>query len=61
MNSTKKNNQEQPISLACPEEQIAALIAEAKTSFEDIFAALKSELVHYLLFSNRELLAGTKY
>ncbi|NGX37607.1 MAG: hypothetical protein K1000chlam2_00764 [Chlamydiae bacterium] len=61
MNSTRKNNQEQPIALSCPEEKIAALIAEAKTSFEDIFAALKSELVHYLLFSNRELLAGTKY
>ena len=29
--------------------------------FEDIFAALKSELVHYLLFSNRELLAGSRY
>ncbi len=61
MNGTRKNSQEQPISLSCPEEKIAALIAEAKTSFEDIFAALKSELVYYLLFSNRELLAGTKY
>jgi hypothetical protein len=61
MNRTRKNNQEQPISLHCPEEKIASLIAEAKTSFDDIFAALKSELVHYLLFSNRELLAGTRY
>lgn len=61
MNRTRKTNQEQSISLSCPEEKIAALIANAKTSFEDIFAALKSELVHYLLFSNRELLAGTKY
>lgn len=48
MNGTKKNNQEQLISLNCPEEKIAALITDAKTSFENIFAALKSELVHYL-------------
>ncbi len=34
---------------------------EAKTNFDGIFATLKSELVHYLLFSERELLAGPKY
>ena len=61
MNGTKKKDQQQLISLSCPEENLAALIAEAKTSFEDIFAALKSELVHYLLFSSRELLAGPKH
>lgn len=61
MKGTRKNKHEQLFSLSCPEEKIAALVSEAKTSFEDIFAALKSELVHFLLFSNRELLAGTKY
>lgn len=61
MNGTRKNNKQQQISIRCPEENLAALIAEAKTSFEDIFAALKSELVHYLLFSDRELLAGPKH
>lgn len=61
MNGTRKKDQQQLISLNCPEENLAALIAEAKTSFEDIFAALKSELVHYLLFSSRELLAGPKH
>ena len=61
MNGTKKTSKQQPISLSCPEENLAALIAEAKTSFDDIFAALKSELVHYLLFSSRELLAGPKH
>lgn len=61
MNGTKNNNQQQFFSLGCPEENLAALIAEAKTNFEGIFAALKSELVHYLLFADRELLAGPKY
>ena len=61
MNGTKKTSKQQHISLNCPEENLAALIAEAKTSFDDIFAALKSELVHYLLFSSRELLAGPKH
>lgn len=61
MNGTRKKDQQQLISFNCPEENLAALIAEAKTSFEDIFAALKSELVHYLLFSSRELLAGPKH
>ena len=61
MKNTKKHPYEQSISLHCPEEKIAALITEAKSSFEEIFAALKSELVHYLLSSNQELLAGPKY
>ena len=61
MNGTKKKDHKQLISLRCPEENLAALIVEAKTNFDGIFAALKSELVHYLLFSNRELLAGPKY
>ena len=61
MNRTKNKSKQQHISLSCPEENLAALIAEAKTSFDDIFAALKSELVHYLLFSSRELLAGPKH
>jgi hypothetical protein len=61
MNSTRKNNQGQFFSLNCPEGKIAALITDAKTNFESIFAALKSELVHYLLSSNREMLAGAKY
>ena len=61
MNGTNNKGRQQPISLSCPEENLAALIAEAKTSFDDIFAALKSELVHYLLFSSRELLAGPKH
>lgn len=61
MNGIKNKKDKQLISLSCPEEKIAALISEAKINFEDIFAALKSELVHYLLFSNRELLAGAKY
>ena len=61
MNGTKNTSKQQRISLNCPEENLAALIAEAKTSFDDIFAALKSELVHYLLFSSRELLAGPKH
>lgn len=61
MNGTKKGNNQQPISIKCPEENLAALIVEAKTSFDGIFAALKSELVHYLLSSDRELLAGPKY
>lgn len=61
MNGTRKDNNQQSISIRCPEENLAALIAEAKTNFDGIFAALKSELVHYLLFSDRELLAGPKY
>lgn len=61
MNGTKKDNNQQPLSIRCPEEHLAALIVEAKTNFDGIFAALKSELVHYLLFSDRELLAGPKY
>ncbi len=61
MNGTKKKDQQQLISLSCPEEKLAALIAESKTCFDDIFAALKSELVHYLLFSSRELVAGPKH
>ena len=61
MNGTKKKDQQQLISFNCPEEKLAALIAEAKTSFDDILAALKSELVHYLLFSSRELMAGPKH
>jgi len=61
MNRTRKDNNQQPLSIRCPEENLAALIAEAKTNFDGIFAALKSELVHYLLFSDRELLAGPKY
>jgi transposase-like protein len=58
---TRKNNNQQLISIRCPEENLAALIAEAKTNFNGIFEALKSELVHYLLSSDRELLAGPKY
>ena len=61
MNGTRKKDQPQRISLSCPEENLAALIAEAKTSFDDIFATLKSELVHYLLSSSRELIAGPKH
>jgi putative transposase len=61
MNSIRRKTQDQLISLHCPEEKLAALIVAAKVSFEDVFAALKSELVHYLLFSNREFLAGPKY
>ena len=61
MNRTQKTNNQQHISLHCPEEKIAALIAEAKINFESVFAGLKSELVYYLLFSDRELLAGPKY
>jgi len=61
MNGTRKDNNQQQISIRCPEENLAALIAEAKTNFDGIFAALKSELVHYLLSLDRELLAGPKY
>lgn len=61
MNGTRKDNNQQQISIRCPEENLAELIAEAKTNFDGIFAALKSELVHYLLCSDRELLAGPKY
>ncbi len=61
MTGIKKNSRKNLISLRCPEENLAALIAEAKTNFDGIFAALKSELVHYLLFSDRELLGGPKY
>jgi hypothetical protein len=61
MNGTRKKNNQQLISIKCPEENLAALITEAKTNFDGIFASLKSELVHYLLFSDRELLAGPKY
>lgn len=61
MNGTRKKSNQQHISIKCPEETLAALIMEAKTNFDGIFAALKSELVHYLLSSDRELLAGPKY
>jgi hypothetical protein len=61
MNGTKKDDNQQHISIRCPEENLAALIADAKANFDGIFAALKSELVHYLLSSDRELLAGPKY
>jgi putative transposase len=61
MNGTKKKDQQQLISFNCPEENLAALIAEAKENFEGIFAALKNELVHYLLHSSRELIAGPKH
>ena len=61
MKNTKKHPCGQSISLHCPEEKIAALITEAKSNFEEIFAALKSELVHYLLSCSQELLAGPKY
>ena len=47
----KKTSTQKDISLSCPEENLAALIAEARISFDDIFTALKSELVHYLLES----------
>jgi|GEM_PF-2433088 len=61
MNRTRKDNNQQPVSISCQEESLVSLIAEAKTNFNGIFAALKSELVHYLFFSDRELLAGPKY
>jgi len=61
MNGTRKDSNQQHISIKCPEENLATLISEAKTNFDGIFAALKSELVHYLLSSDRELLAGPKY
>ena len=61
MKNKRNDRQEQLLSLNCPEEKIASLIAEAKTNFDSMFAQLKSELVHFLLFSDRELLAGKKY
>jgi transposase-like protein len=61
MNGTRKNNNQQLFSIRCPEENLAILIAEAKINFDGIFAKLKSELVHYLLFSDRELMGGPKY
>lgn len=61
MNNTKNSNQEQLLSLSCPEEKIAALILEAKEDFNDLFASLKVVLVEFLLTSERELLAGPKY
>jgi putative transposase len=61
MNRTKKDHNQQHISIHCPEEKLAGMIADAKTNFNDIFASLKRELVQYLLSSDRELLAGPKY
>ena len=61
MNHTKKKNQEQHLSLRCPEKELATLIAQAKTDFNGIFASLKRVLVDYLLSSSREMLAGPKY
>jgi len=40
MNGTKKRNNQQHISITCPEENLAALIGEAKTNFEGIFSTL---------------------
>ena len=47
MNGTKKSSRKQLISLRCPEENLAALIAEAKTDFDSIFAANKNHLFPY--------------
>ena len=53
MNGTENKKNQQQISIKCPEENLAALIAESKANIEEIFAIVKSELIQYLLSSKR--------
>ena len=41
--------------------EIASLLCESKTSFNQIVARIKAVLIHFLLFSEREVLAGPDY